>query len=65
MTGEVLVGDEGKRDDREENDGGDDNGEDEALLAGTALAMLTEPAISYWADSNDDETCPHPGESLV
>lgn len=65
MSGEVLVGDEGRRDDLEENDRGDDNGEDEALLAGTALTMPIEPATSCWADSNDDKPCPHTRASLV
>jgi len=35
--------------------------EEEALVAGGALAMLTEPAISCCVGSYNDERCPHPG----
>ncbi len=65
MGGEVLVGDEGRGDDTEESNGGDDNGHEEALLAGLVLGVLTEPTIPCRADSNDDDPCPHTPASLV
>lgn len=63
--GEVLVGDEGRGNDTEESNGGDDNGDEEALLTGFLLGVLTEPAVPCWTDSNDDEPCPHTQALLV
>ena len=55
MGGEAVVGDEGREDDTEERKGRDDNGNEEALLAGTASGLLKEPARFRWAGSNKDE----------
>lgn len=62
---EVLVGDEGRGDDTEESVRGDDNGDEESRFTGTVLGVLTESAISCWADSNDSESCPHAAASSV
>ena len=49
-VGEAVVGDEGREDDTEERKGGDDNEDETALLGGTALGLLKEPAKSRWAE---------------
>ena len=43
--GEVLVGDEGRGNNTKESNGGDDNRDEEALLTGFLLGVLTEPAL--------------------
>ena len=63
--GEVLVGDEGRGNDTEESTGGDDNGDEEALLTRLLLGVLTVPTVSCWTDSNDDEPCPRTPVLLV
>lgn len=53
------MGDEGRGNNTKESNGGDDNGDEEALLTGFLLGVLIELAILYWTDSNNNEPYPY------